>query len=402
VSRFWRRPALVVPLVACGFALAIGTAPLVPPATARSAAPTPECGYITANAEWTVAGSPYQLTCTVLVYPNVTLTIDPGVTVQAASDAQLWVKGGLVASGTGANPIIFTTSGASSWPGILIDSSISSATLTMDYATVQNAQFAIQAGVGASTVGHIRNSTIEGSVQGGLSVGGDPNFDVTSNTITNNRGYGISVGGAATVASNNIVSNPGHGMTLSGGTIQGNVISGNGCNGIVVTSTYGYTLSDNTITSNFQDGLYVEIYGALGTFGVEQNNIHGNGRYAIEQGSQSQAGVDATNVWWGTTDSSAIDAEIYDFYDDPYLGVVSFNPFLSGPVAGAPPDPGIPLPTSGGTACLGGLPTPTPTSSPTLTPTPTSTPTATTTPSPTRAPLIPRAYLPDVATGAGH
>jgi len=36
--------------------------------------------------------------------------------------------------------------------------------------------------------------------------------------------------------------------------------------------------------------------------------------------------VDARNVWWGTTDSAAIEAGIYDFLDDPSKGVVFYSP----------------------------------------------------------------------------
>ena len=386
-------------IIAC-LLLAISK-PLAVGATTATAG-TPECGNITSNTEWAAANSPHVLTCTVVVYPGVTLTVDPGVTVEAngtgqtQGNTQLWVKGTLVASGTTNSPIVFTSSGSPNWQGIFIDGSNSSASLTMDYATVQNAQFGISIGTILPITGHIRNSIIQNNVQEGILLNGAvTSFDVTSNTITNNRGAGIDFGGSFSVTGNNVISNPGHGMYVRdsayGGpsSVQNNVVSGNGCIGMYVTANIPPSLSYNTITSNYQDGIYLSVSGPQGTLAAKDNNIYGNGRYAVEEGAESESAIDTTNSWWGTTDTAAIDAAIYDFSDNPSLGIVSYSPIATAPVAGAPADPGIPLPSSGGSACNGGLPTPTPTPSPTSTPT--------LTPSPTPTPTIHRVYLPYVA-----
>jgi parallel beta-helix repeat protein len=47
----------------------------------RKSGPTGVCGAITANAVWTIYGSPYHITCDVIVPTGVTLTIDAGVMV---------------------------------------------------------------------------------------------------------------------------------------------------------------------------------------------------------------------------------------------------------------------------------------------------------------------------------
>ena len=54
---------------------------------------------LSTNQTWTVANSPYQLTDTVVIAQEVTLTIDPGVVVQFDAGVSLVVDGALVADG---------------------------------------------------------------------------------------------------------------------------------------------------------------------------------------------------------------------------------------------------------------------------------------------------------------
>ena len=41
--------------------------------------------------------------------------------------------------------------------------------------------------------------------------------------------------------------------------------------------------------------------------------------------------IDATNNWWGTTDTQAINLTIYDYNYNFDLGKVTFTPFLTEP-----------------------------------------------------------------------
>src|SRR6202043_498171 len=68
---------------------------------------------ITTNTEWTVAGSPYVIMNAIAVSSGVTLTVDPGVVVQfVTGDNHLDVHGTLMAVGTSASPISFTSASA--------------------------------------------------------------------------------------------------------------------------------------------------------------------------------------------------------------------------------------------------------------------------------------------------
>ncbi len=66
-------------------------------------------GPITTSTTWTVANSPYIVTGNILVMEGVTLTIEPGVEVRFDASKVLQVNGTLVARGTAADSIRFTS-----------------------------------------------------------------------------------------------------------------------------------------------------------------------------------------------------------------------------------------------------------------------------------------------------
>ncbi len=66
----------------------------------RAFAPNTDVGGIIAtDTTWDLAGSPYVMTSIVTVNPGVTLTIEPGVTVQGVNGTVLIVEGDLQAVG---------------------------------------------------------------------------------------------------------------------------------------------------------------------------------------------------------------------------------------------------------------------------------------------------------------
>ena len=99
-----------------------------------AAAATNVSGTIASNTTWTAANSPYVMTGNVTVNAGVTLTIEPGVTVQGnASSRTLTINGTLSAAGNSTHPITFTSttdSAAGQWFGITFGTSAATGTFT--------------------------------------------------------------------------------------------------------------------------------------------------------------------------------------------------------------------------------------------------------------------------------
>ncbi len=73
---------------------------------------TEVCGSINADTTWTAANSPYVATCDISVSSGATLTVEPGVVVKFTKPVfpiGLVVVGTLIANGTAAQPITFTS-----------------------------------------------------------------------------------------------------------------------------------------------------------------------------------------------------------------------------------------------------------------------------------------------------
>ena len=78
--------------------------PLLAAMLAYAAAPclgqTEVCGSITTDTTWDLAGSPYILTCNVVIESGVTLTVQADVVVRSTSDWDLFADGRIVADGS--------------------------------------------------------------------------------------------------------------------------------------------------------------------------------------------------------------------------------------------------------------------------------------------------------------
>ncbi len=76
-------------------------------------------GGIFSNTTWTQANSPYIVTANVVVFPGVTLIIQPGVIIKFADSVSMEVRQSrLIAKGTSLNPIIFTSNNSNPTHGV--------------------------------------------------------------------------------------------------------------------------------------------------------------------------------------------------------------------------------------------------------------------------------------------
>jgi hypothetical protein len=335
-------------------------------------------GLITTNNTWGIANSPYQLTGPVGVLSGVTLTIEPGVTVDFAT-FYLQVNGTLNARGTIDNNIVFTSIGrwstssqqiefmpsSTSWnnqanSGSIIENAVfNTTTVTIQDSSpkITNNIFNQPSAAAISNQGgspSILNNTINCGNYYAASISATGSA-VISNNLINSTGYinGISAGENAYVSNNAlygcwlgiIVSGR---VTLDGNliencynagissqsdqvTIQHNYISNNrfGING-------GATIESNTIINNV-----VGIQAPSASTIIKNNNILNNTQNSIVMSSSSN--IDAINNWWGTTDTQNINQTIHDLKNDYNVGAVNFIPFLGQPSSTAPSTPNIDL-----------------------------------------------------------
>jgi hypothetical protein len=406
-------------------------------------AATSVAGTINFDTSWTLVNSPYKLTGTVFVNPGVTLTIEPGATVDF-NMYSLQINGGtLIAQGKSDNKIIFYSSYPYSSLSISISSGTSWNEITGTGSIIENAVFNSAYISISSCSPKISNNYFTNNrytslnIVNGSSLILNNSFDTQSTGIyvsssvpcsptissnfvkcTNIGSYGINVvsnnayvsdnnvtgcymgvyaTGNATIT-NNLVRNNTYGIyfpsnTANAVSVVGNIVSNNS----IGISIGGGSIRNNTIGNN-QVGIAISNASA----NITQNNIFGSTQYNL--GMSTQNAADVTYNWWGTTDNSVINQTIYDNKNSTSLGKANFTPFLNASNPAAPaletinyvPNPtptAIPSPVPAPTPTYVPIPTnntrvPTPTATPSTPPSPTPTPSPTPVPTPSPTPKI--------------
>ena len=256
-------------------------------------------GILSASQTWT-AQDLYLVTGNLLVDEGVTLTVEPGTEVQVYPGVSISVRGEIVARGTASDRILFSGN-SGSWGSFVTTGS------------------SVPAGFDAGG-GYVSGSVLEFCVfrdAGGSS--GLPALEVNGTYVArsvfhaNSAPVAVSTTGRPAVVENNLVyANEGwsNGLNLWAGS----------------------TVRHNTIVANY-NGVSVIGPGATGQL-VANNLIQNQHVDYIATG-----GFDSTAVgnFWGTTDSEQIEARIWDFFDNPSLGVAYWDPPLSAPDPDAPP-----------------------------------------------------------------
>ena len=332
-------------------------------------------GILSSDATWTKAGSPYVLTGVLGVAEGVTLTIEPGVTLNFGS-YYIQVDGTFYARGTSSDKIVFEAT-EPLWSNkriVFTDACTSWNEQAGTGCIIENAILnLISIHIGHKSPKINNNSFNYGSIGDMIYVsGGSP---IISNNTMIFEGNGISTDGGSPAISDNYIQgsssstgietrNSGAGeVIIVRNTIVGNrhgidspfgsqIIEGNFFQNNQVGINAGGTILNNTIENGD-----IAIRKPFTQSIIRYNNIIGNSQYSIYM-TQYCPDVDATYNWWGTTDAEAIEQSIYDFEDDFNLAKVSFEPFLTAP------NPAITSPLEGPTQIVTPTPTPYPTPEP--------------------------------------
>jgi len=68
---------------------------------------------------------------------------------------------------------------------------------------------------------------------------------------------------------------------------------------------------------------------------ISYNNIHDPGEYNVAVAEAQDSDVDLSNNWWGTVNRERIEEWIFDRKDDPEVGGIIYEPFLKRRIRGA-------------------------------------------------------------------
>jgi hypothetical protein len=179
---------------------------------------------ITENTVWTTANSPVTIQNTIIVADGVSLTIDAGVTVQFDAGASMLVDGALIADGTEADRILFTSSAGTPAPG--------------DWGSIE-----------------FRNTTSVGSVVNYVTVEYGAGADRTGMIFYTTGAFGVNISNSLFRFSNV------HGINLraSSPSITASEFSENNGYGIFTDLSLGYSIDNSLIHSNAVGGIRVPI-----------------------------------------------------------------------------------------------------------------------------------------------
>jgi hypothetical protein len=431
---------LITPI--CCALIFSGTIPNCNASITQMADGTQVGGIISNDTTWTKANSPYNLTGNVFVNKGVTLTIQAGVTVYLDGGC-IAVNGTLNVRGNNDNKVDFITTVYHSTgeyaDGVITFSSDSAPwnEQTQTGCIIENANInsrrqkeVIWIQDSSPKINHCSISTWYTAI---LIVVTNRNSSSTAPIISNNTitstneqgiedGWGHTGGMTGTGSSAYIYNNYFYGCDIAIETIGGNLtIAQNliNCNttnsiGIMVNAcgSMSFPIQNNTFTGNA--GIYFspDSYPYLTTVnfksGISGNNFENTANAIRTNQYPLNIVVNATNNWWGTSDTQAINQSVNQ------TCVVNFIPFLTAPNLNSPSTNYNPNPTP--TPTPSPTPSPVPTDTPTPIPTPTSTsivtpvpvitpqptiaPIPTATPTPTPIPIpTPTSAVPELSTG---
>jgi len=227
-------------------------------------------GLIAEDMTLTVTNSPHDMTRSVLVNEGVTLTLEPGVTISIADGAGLRINGCLIAQGTEANPITFTSATgmtAGLWNGINFTDTATDATFDDggNYVCGSILQYCtIKYGGGSGAYGLVQidqsnpfidNCIIQYSETSGIFAMNASSLKIYNSTISNNNGAPFDNNGSylSSLENGGGIYTYGGSVTISDCTITDNATGGyDGVSyggGIYCDSNS--TLTNCTITDNY-------------------------------------------------------------------------------------------------------------------------------------------------------
>jgi len=246
-------------------------------------------GHVTVDTTWTVADAPYVVSNDIYVDDGATLTIEPGVEIRFGGAFNIFVDGNLSAIGTSDDEIIFTSNKLTPAPGDWN-------TIDFDGTGFRGAEY---------TSLHMKHCLVE-YAEHGVTLDSWGRGDVISCDFVNNSESGVHVMDNSNVLiKGNVLKFSKYGIKgdyvsgyISGCSIVNNKIVNNTQYGVYVYNPYKWsdsdkiTISNNTISYNAGDGVYVYANRNVYDISISNNTIS----YNAGDGVCVYADEDAYNI----------------------------------------------------------------------------------------------------------
>ena len=278
-------------------------------------------GAITQDTVWTLVDNPFVVSKDVRIYPNATLTIEPGVEVKFGENFSITVSGKLIADGT-SKAITFTSNREDALPGdwnSIVFNGTQMSTLRNCFIAygdngilvengnvdIENSRIThcLQSGINVTnSIVTMKNNTIIENVANGIGITGSGQVNVQENVIIDNENGILIAGSMASgvdISQNTISANRANGMLFGPAahnniTIIYNAISSNN-HGIHVTTQASTNITGNSVSYNDVGFLYDS-----GTHAVHHNDIYSN-TIGVDVSSNVTLVVNAEQNYWGAS-----------------------------------------------------------------------------------------------------
>lgn len=259
-------------------------------------------GSIALDTVWTLVDSPFVVSKDVIVLPNVTLTIEPGVEVRFGGDFNITVQGRLVAEGASDRMIKFTSNKLNSSQGDWGIMRFNGSESLLTYCIIEYGTDGIALENGSLAVEH---SLIRSNLENGITIISG-NFFASNNEISSNAESGIYISGGDQV------------------TVQDTVLDSNG-DGIYLADhlTGEIHIERNTVLHNKQSGIVLAA-DAYDNTDILSNNITANlNGFMISTNTSTH--ITHNYVWNNTVGFLYADGGDFEAYHEAHFNDIYAN-----------------------------------------------------------------------------
>jgi hypothetical protein len=305
-------------------------------------------GGLFSDTVWSTSGSPYVVTSDVALFPGNTLTIEPGVTIKFNSGTKLILRGTMISSGTSSNVITFTSNSSNptkgSWVGIELENSQGGKIIASHIKAEYADNFIQIMNSSSGEILNIGNSEIKNCNRAFYGYSNNSNHTVILDNLNiNNNTWGYLYAQNITLT-NSLFSDGERGIycwenicniSISNSEFFNFSFYALGINGVVDNCDFhdnavgirifpDLTIKNSTIEFNII-GLQGYFPVPISGVNIFDNKICDNSQYNFEH--QFGYPINLSNNCWCSNIESEISQSIFDAYDDPNLGIMTFMPF---------------------------------------------------------------------------